>query len=260
MDFQYKHVLMIGGTSGIGRAMADRLIKADAKVTAIGRRQDRLDDFVKSHGESKASGVAFDITKLDEIPQFVIQVTQKYPDIDCVFLNAGVQRPHDFSKPEKMDLQAFFAETNVNFNSMVSLVHAFLPYLLNKTSETSFIFTGTNLAVIPACTMPAYSASKAALNSFVLCLRDQLRNSTVRVLEISPPAVQTELHDYMGEEVGRKVGMPLDVFIEEAYNGLAAGNDTIFVGAIGPKDMFNDIVDKRRTIFDSLAKMLRGPS
>ena len=54
-----------------------------------------------------------------------------------------------------------------------------------------------------------------------------------------------ELHDYMGEEVGRKVGMPLDVFIEEAYNGLAAGSDTIFVGAIGPKDMFNDIVDKR---------------
>lgn len=69
-----------------------------------------------------------------------------------------------------------------------------------------------------------------------------------------------ELHDYMGEEVGRKVGMPVDVFIEEAYSGLAAGNDTVFVGAIGPKDMFNDIVDKRRTLFDSLAKMLRGSS
>lgn len=53
--------------------MADRLIKADVKVTAVGRRQDRLDDFVKSHGENKASAVAFDITKLDEIPQFVIQ-------------------------------------------------------------------------------------------------------------------------------------------------------------------------------------------
>lgn len=73
MAFQYKHVLMIGGTSGIGRAMADRLIKADVKVAAVGRRQDRLDDFVKSHGENKASAVAFDITKLDEIPQFVIQ-------------------------------------------------------------------------------------------------------------------------------------------------------------------------------------------
>lgn len=71
MAFQYKHVLLIGGTSGIGRAMADRLIKADAKVTVVGRRHDRIDDFVKAHGEDKASGIAFDISKVDEIPQFV---------------------------------------------------------------------------------------------------------------------------------------------------------------------------------------------
>jgi NADP-dependent 3-hydroxy acid dehydrogenase YdfG len=73
MTFQYKHVLMIGGTSGIGRAMADRLINADAKVTVVGRRQDRLDEFVKAHGESQASAMTFDISKLDEMPQFVTQ-------------------------------------------------------------------------------------------------------------------------------------------------------------------------------------------
>jgi short-subunit dehydrogenase involved in D-alanine esterification of teichoic acids len=67
------------------------------------------------------------------------RVTETYPDTDCVFLNAGVQRPHDFSVPEKIDLQAFFAEFNVNFTSLVSLVHAFLPYLKGKASETSFI-------------------------------------------------------------------------------------------------------------------------
>ena len=67
------------------------------------------------------------------------RVTQRYPDLDCVFLNAGVQRAHDFSVPEKVDLQAFFTEINVNFTSMVSLVHAFLPYLQSKTMETSFI-------------------------------------------------------------------------------------------------------------------------
>jgi NAD(P)-dependent dehydrogenase (short-subunit alcohol dehydrogenase family) len=73
MAFQYKHVLMIGGTSGIGKAMADRLIKAGSKVTVVGRRQDRIDDFVRAHGEDKASGMPFDISKLDEIPQFVAQ-------------------------------------------------------------------------------------------------------------------------------------------------------------------------------------------
>jgi NADP-dependent 3-hydroxy acid dehydrogenase YdfG len=70
MAFPYKHVVMIGGTAGIGKAMADRLIEVGAKVTVVGRRQERLDDFVKSHGESKASGVAFDISSLDEIPKF----------------------------------------------------------------------------------------------------------------------------------------------------------------------------------------------
>jgi hypothetical protein len=64
----------------------------------------------------------------------------------------------------------------------------------------------------------------------------------------------------MGEEVGRKVGMPLDAFTEEAYNGLAAGNDTTFVGAIGPAETFHDIVEKRRSIFNTLAKALRGES
>lgn len=70
--------------------------------------------------------------------------------------------------------------------------------------------------------MPAYSASKAALNCFTLYLREQLANATssVKVIEISPPPVQTELQDYMGEERGRAVGMPLNEFCDQEYDGL----------------------------------------
>jgi NADP-dependent 3-hydroxy acid dehydrogenase YdfG len=71
MSYLYKHVLLIGATSGIGRAMADHFIANGLKVTAIGRRQERLDDFVAQHGSEKASGIAFDIEKLDEIPAFI---------------------------------------------------------------------------------------------------------------------------------------------------------------------------------------------
>jgi NADP-dependent 3-hydroxy acid dehydrogenase YdfG len=71
MSYLYKHVLLIGATSGIGRAMADHFIANGLKVTAIGRRQERLDDFVAQHGSEKASGIAFDIEKLDEIPAFL---------------------------------------------------------------------------------------------------------------------------------------------------------------------------------------------
>lgn len=69
-----------------------------------------------------------------------------------------------------------------------------------------------------------------------------------------------ELHDYMGEEVGRKIGMPLEAFTEEAFNGLAAGNETTFVGTIGPAETFNEIVEKRMFLFNFLAKLFRGDS
>jgi NADP-dependent 3-hydroxy acid dehydrogenase YdfG len=70
MSFPYKHILLIGATSGIGKAMADRLIAEGIHITAVGRRQDRLDAFVSEHGPSKASSVTADISKIDNIPSF----------------------------------------------------------------------------------------------------------------------------------------------------------------------------------------------
>lgn len=70
MAFPYHHVLMVGATSGIGAAMADRLIIGGSKVTAVGRRKDRLDDFVQKHGEAKARTVSFDLANIEQIPQF----------------------------------------------------------------------------------------------------------------------------------------------------------------------------------------------
>lgn len=70
MTFPYKHVLLIGATAGIGRAMADRFIETGVKVTAVGRRQERLDEFVQKHGEDKASTVAFDISDISKTPAF----------------------------------------------------------------------------------------------------------------------------------------------------------------------------------------------
>jgi NADP-dependent 3-hydroxy acid dehydrogenase YdfG len=70
MAFPYKHVLLIGATAGIGAAMADRFIETGVKVTAVGRRQERLDEFVRKHGEDKASGVALDLSDSASIPIF----------------------------------------------------------------------------------------------------------------------------------------------------------------------------------------------
>ncbi|KAL2815575.1 hypothetical protein BDW59DRAFT_176086 [Aspergillus cavernicola] len=257
MSFPYKHFLLVGATSGIGRAMAERLIESGAKVTAVGRRKDRLDELVAKFGEDKANSVVFDITQTDKIPQFAKDVTAKYPGIDSIFLNAGIQRAYDTSGEGW--LENFNTEVLTNLTSIVTLVHAFTPFMKAQAEKgpASFIFTGTNLSVIPAAFAPGYSASKAAMNVFTLCLREQLKQkSSLKVIEVSPPAVQTELHDYMGPH-GANIGMPLAQFIDEAFKGLQAGQDQVVVGHVEPRELFFDVLDKRRKGFEHLAELTR---
>lgn len=121
----------------------------------------------------------------------------KHPDIDCIFLNAGVQNRYIFTDPLSFDLSKFNNEMNVNFTSFVALTHAFLPYFLNSKSKRAFVFTGTHLSIIPAPIMPAYSASKAALDAFLVCLREQLRSTEVAVVHLSPPLVQSTYHPHI---------------------------------------------------------------
>ncbi|KAL8741202.1 MAG: hypothetical protein Q9190_006168 [Brigantiaea leucoxantha] len=138
MPFQYSRVLMIGATAGIGAAMADRLVQEGAKVIAVGRRQDRLDAFVNKHGSDKASSATFDISDRGSMDQFVDSVIKTYPDLDCVFLNAGTQSTIDLAQPTKVDLSAFHSEIDTNFTSFVDLTMKFLPFLMKK-GNTSLI-------------------------------------------------------------------------------------------------------------------------
>jgi len=255
----YKQVLVIGATSGIGKAMANRLVKEGSKVVAVGRRQNLLDAFVRKHGKDKTASATVDIGDLKSIPGFVQETTSKYPDIDCVYLNAGVQYPINLSKPAEVDRKAFEREIRVNYLAFVHLTLEFLPFLENRATKSTIIYTGSNLSIIPAVNLSGYSASKAALNAFVLCLRQELAhaNSTVKIVEISPPVVQTELHDYMGPK-GKQMGMPAEEFIDAAYNGLVSGSDQIVIGDIGGAARFNNIINERRAVFEGLAKIMQS--
>jgi NADP-dependent 3-hydroxy acid dehydrogenase YdfG len=92
-----------------------------------------------SAGSAAADAVAFDISKVDEIPQFVADVTTKSSDIDCVFLNAGVQRMTDLTSQDKWDEKTFDEVMQVNFTCIVALTRAFLPFLQAQKGPTSFI-------------------------------------------------------------------------------------------------------------------------
>ncbi|KAL2065604.1 hypothetical protein VTL71DRAFT_3274 [Oculimacula yallundae] len=213
MSLPYKHVLLIGATSGIGSGMADQLARSGVKVTAVGRRQDRLDAFVAEHGSDIASAEVFDIGDLGGIEEFTDRIITKYPSIDCLFLNAGIQGTYDVSSPSTIDFAKFNHEMTINYTNLVALTFAFLPFLKAKaergpasiilyqkynnnkepTNATLPPSTGTHLSIIPAAVLPAYSASKAALNVFTLCLREQLKANkhTIKVIEIYPPPVQS---------------------------------------------------------------------
>ncbi|KAF9880699.1 short-chain dehydrogenase reductase family [Colletotrichum karsti] len=256
MSFPYKQVLLVGATSGIGAAMADKLINEGVKVIAVGRRQERLDAFVEKHGSSKAASVRFDITDRAGLDSFVDGVIQKFPELDCVFINSGVQSQIRLSKPESVDLDAFRSEINTNFLSIVDLTIKFLPKLQEKPHPTGLIFTGTHLALIPGVVMPAYSASKAALSSFVYSLRQQLQNSSTKVTEIWAPAVQTELHDYMGEERGRAIGIPVQEFTDKTYAQLVAGSEDVLVGSVGAEGPYLEIWNARKKHSNDVSNFL----
>lgn len=183
-------------------------------VIVIGRRKERLDAFVKEHGSDKAETSVFDITKMDRIPDYVAELTKKHPDLDLAFLNSGVQRPADFSKPESVDLDTIQEEILTNYTSQIALTKAFLPFLMARGAKgeaAGIAYTTSTLGLVPAPHVSNYSATKAAMHSFILGMRHQIRESGVKVIEVLPPAVQTELH---GPDGGH-IGMPLKEFTDE---------------------------------------------
>jgi len=263
MPFKYNKVLVIGATSGIGEALAAKLVENGTKVIVTGRRQEKLDEFVQKHGKDRAEAIQFDITQLDKIPEFAKNVMESHPDCDSILLNSGIQRAFDFSKPDTVDKDILYEEINTNYIAYLHLTLAFIPYLQKQSNETSLIYTTSGLALVPMMRAPNYCASKAALHHFILVLREQLKAGpgNISVIEIFPPAVQTELHDTKHQpdlKDGHKIGMPLDEFTDKTYAGLEAGKDQIAIGM--SEGSFNGWEQERQKAFhgmiQGMAKML----
>jgi short-subunit dehydrogenase involved in D-alanine esterification of teichoic acids len=199
--------------------------------------------------------------KTTQIPKFASEVISENPDLDCIFLNSGIQRPFDFSKPESVDLDIFDQELITNYTSAVRLTKAFLPHLQSLHSQTAIAFTTSQMALVPMMRCPNYGASKAALHHFILALRTQLRDGpgNVKVLEIYPPAVQTELHDAKHQpdlKDGHLIGMPLQEFVDEVWDRLVKGEEQIPVGSA--RDIFNAFEVKRQELYHDMTELLSG--
>jgi len=259
----YKKALVIGATSGIGEAFATKLLRNGTEVIAVGRRRDRLDALVAAHQGpvNMATACRFDITDLAGIPGFAATVLAQHPDLDCVVLNSGVQRAFDFSRPETVDLSALTGELTTNYTAYVHLVKAFLPHLQTLSAQDGrtahLVFISATLGLLPTVLRtPNYNASKAALHSFIMVLRQQLEDagySRLRVVEVFPPAVQTELHDEKHQPDlvnGGEIGMPLSQFTDEMYAELEKDTeDYVGIGLVKPWLEDGGFENQRQNLF-----------
>ena len=196
-----------------------------------------------------------------QLPQFASEVATENPDLDFVFVNAGIQRPFDFANPASVDLDVFDQELLTNYTAAVRLTKAFLPHLQKQPQQTALAYTTSQLALVPMLRSPGYGASKAALHHFILALRTQLRDGpgNVNVIEIYPPAVQTELHDAKHQpdlKNGHLIGMPLAEFTEETWKALVEGKDQIAVGSA--KEIFGAFEEKRQAEYEKVTEELNA--
>lgn len=189
MKIKGNSILITGGATGIGFALAETLVKAGNVVTICGRRQHKLEEARVKVPQLQT--VVCDVSDKENRDQLYEWVENNLPSVNILINNAGIQRVIDFRKG--IDALAIGeGEIETNFIAPIHLVAYFTP-LLMKQSEAAIINVSSGLGFVPMAVMPVYCATKAGLHSFTLSLRYQLRNSSVKVFEVIPPRVATAL-------------------------------------------------------------------
>ena len=216
MQMSGNTILITGGGSGIGRALARALAARGTRVLVAGRRADALEETAAGH-PGIATMVA-DIASGAAIAAFAAQVMAQHPGLNVLVNNAGIMLTEDMTA-DPVDLAVAEATIAINLLAPIRLTAALLQHLRAQAAATA-INVSSGLAFVPRADTPTYSATKAALHSWSQSLRHLLRKTTVEVLELPPPLVDTGLSP---GSTGNPRAMPLDAFVAEVMALLAAG-------------------------------------
>jgi uncharacterized oxidoreductase len=189
MRLEGNTILITGGTSGIGLQLAKELLNRDNTVIVTGRDQAKLEAAKKEL--PKLQIIRSDVSKLPEIEALHARVTQEFPALNVLVNNAGVMWTINLHDDER-SLEALTGEIDINFTGPVRMTKLFLPHL-KKQPGAAIVNVTSGLAFVPLPINPIYCATKAALHSFTLSLRAQLKNTKVQVFELAPPATATDL-------------------------------------------------------------------
>ncbi len=208
-------ILITGGGSGIGRGLAEAFHKLGNEVIIAGRRKDVLESTAAENPGMKF--VIADVDSPDAVKTFAEKIAADFPALNVLLNNAGIMRPEDFAA-DVVDVSTAEAEITTNLLGPIRLTAALLP-LLKTQSESAVLMVTSGLAFTPLAGTPTYCATKAAIHSFSQSLRYQLRETSVQVLELAPPYVQTELSG--AAQASDPRAMPLAEYISETMSLLA---------------------------------------
>ena len=223
-------ILITGGASGIGRSLAESFHKLGNQVIISGRRRQALDEVTAANPGMQS--LQLDIGDKAGVATFAQEVAARYPRLNVVINNAGIMQPEDIATaPGYLDI----AEQTIATNLLgpIRLTAALLPHL-RMQPRAAIVTVSSGLAFVPMAATPTYSATKAAIHSYSMSLRHQLRATSIEVIEIVPPYVQTHL---MGDhQANDPRAMPLEEYITEVMQILSSRPDVteVVVGRCVP--------------------------
>jgi uncharacterized oxidoreductase len=205
MNITGNTILITGGGSGIGRALAEALHAKGNSVIIAGRRESVLDDVTQAH--PGMASMLLDIQDKADIAAFAREAVARFPALNVIINNAGIMRPE-----QQIDLAIAEETIATNLLGPIRLTAALLPHL-KAQPRAAIVTVSSGLAFVPMAATPTYSATKAAIHSWSMALRHQLRDTSVEVVEIAPPYVQTELLG--AHQLTDPDAMPLAAFTDE---------------------------------------------
>jgi uncharacterized oxidoreductase len=213
-------VLITGGSSGIGLALAKKFMENDNMVIITGRNLSKLEAIQKEF--PKIQIFQSDVTDDADVRMLADDIQQKFGGIDVLVNNAGIMNLVDAGN-ESNDLQKQMQEIEINYNSPIRLLHYFLPQL-KKSKYAVIVNVSSGLAYVPFAQAPVYSGTKSALHFWTLGIRLQLKPQNIKVVELLPPVVDTPLaHGAdIAEDDNLKPMLPeklADIFWKDFING-----------------------------------------
>ena len=237
MNISNKKILITGGASGIGFAMAERFIQDGNTVIICGRREVAL-----AEATGKLPSVITkqcDLAVESERQELFDWISTQHPDLNVLVNNAGIQNWMSWEDPQFF--QKAKEEITINIEAPIHLTHLFM----KLPSIDTIMNVTSGLAFVPLTKVPVYAATKAFLHSLTVSLQHLLKNTNIELIEIVPPALNTDLggkglHDHFPS---------VDGFIESIFTQLKEGKKTLTYGfteklSLAGQEIFQPVFDQ----------------